>query len=136
MAINDLPILSALRTKMQWHQERQRVLAENISNANTPNFRPSDLVQPKFDGRGTNVSGGMGSLGMMRTSSTHIAVSGSGQSFRDDGGRNAFLTKTAGNAVNLEDQMLKVSANQMDYAAATSLYSRSLGLLKTAIGKR
>ena len=31
--------------------------------------------------------------------------------------------------------MLKVSANQMDYAAATSLYSRSLGLLKTAIGK-
>ena len=27
MAISDLPILSALRTKMQWHQERQRVLA-------------------------------------------------------------------------------------------------------------
>lgn len=136
MAINDLPILSALRTKMQWHQERQRVLAENISNANTPNFRPNDLVEPKFNGRGTNVDGGMGSLAMMRTSSTHIAVSGSGQSFRGDGGRNAFLTKPAGNSVNLEDQMLKVSANQMDYAAATSLYSRSLGLLKTAIGKR
>ncbi len=46
------------------------------------------------------------------------------------------MTRPAGNAVNLEDQMLKVSANQMDYAAATSLYSRSLGLLKTAIGKR
>ncbi len=136
MAINDLPILSALRTKMQWHQERQRVLAENISNANTPNFRPSDLVEPKFDRRGANVDGGMGALAMMRTSPTHIAVSGSGQSFRDDGGRSGFLTKPAGNAVNLEDQMLKVSANQMDYAAATSLYSRSLGLLKTAIGRR
>src|ERR1700748_3158262 len=48
MSINDLPVLSALRTKMQWHQERQRVLAENVSNANTPNFRPSDLVEPKF----------------------------------------------------------------------------------------
>ena len=47
-----------------------------------------------------------------------------------------FNTRPAGNSVNLEDQMLKVSANQMDYAAATSLYSRSLGLLKTAIGKR
>ena len=136
MAINDLPILSALRTKMQWHQERQRVLAENISNANTPNFRPSDLVEPKFDTKGANLSGGMGSLAMMRTSSTHIAVSGSGQSFQGDGGRSGFLTKPAGNAVNLEDQMLKVSANQMDYAAATSLYSRSLGLLKAAIGKR
>jgi flagellar basal-body rod protein FlgB len=31
--------------------------------------------------------------------------------------------------------MLQVSANQMDYAAATSLYSRSLRLLKMAVGK-
>ena len=127
MAINDLPILSALRTKMQWHQERQRVLAENVSNANTPNFRPSDLVEPKFDRKGTNVDATMGSLAMMRTSATHIGVSG---------GAPSFLTKPAGNSVNLEDQMMKVSANQMDYAAATSLYTRSLGLLKTAIGKR
>jgi flagellar basal-body rod protein FlgB len=136
MAINDLPILSALRTKMQWHQERQRVLAENVSNANTPNFRPNELVEPKFDNKGANVGGGMGSLAMMRTSSTHIGVSGGAPSFRGDGGKSGFLTKPAGNAVNLEEQMLKVSANQMDYAAATSLYSRSLGLLKTAIGKR
>lgn len=136
MAINDLPILSALRTKMQWHQERQRVLAENISNANTPNFRPSDLAEPKFDGRGVNADATMGSLAMTRTSATHIAVSGGAPTFQGDGGRSGFLTKPAGNAVNLEDQMLKVSANQMDYAAATSLYSRSLGMLKTAIGKR
>jgi flagellar basal-body rod protein FlgB len=136
MAINDLPLLSALRTKMQWHQERQRVLAENVSNANTPNFKPSDLVEPKFDNKGSDVGGGIGSLGMMRTSATHLSASGGAPSFRGDGGRSGFLTKPAGNAVNLEDQMLKVSANQMDYAAATSLYTRSLGLLKTAIGKR
>ena len=136
MAINDLPLLSALRTKMQWHQERQRVLAENISNANTPNFKPTDLVEPKFDRKGTNIEPGMGSLGMMRTSATHINATGGATSFKGDGGRSGFLTKPAGNAVNLEDQMLKVSANQMDYAAATSLYTRSLGLLKTAIGKR
>ena len=90
MAINDLPILSALRTKMQWHQERQRVLAENISNANTPNFKPSDLVAPKFDNKGANVDGGMGSLAMMRTSSTHLAVSGGGRSFGATAARAAF----------------------------------------------
>ena len=49
MSINDLPVLSALRTKMQWHQERQRVLSENVSNSDTPNFKPRDLVEPKFD---------------------------------------------------------------------------------------
>ena len=54
----------------------------------------------------------------------------------DQDRKGGFQTRPAGNAVNLEDEMLKVSANQMDYAAATSLYSRSLGLLKTAIGKR
>ena len=30
--------------------------------------------------------------------------------------------------------MTKVAANQMDYQAALSLYSRSMGLIKTAIG--
>jgi hypothetical protein len=46
-----------------------------------------------------------------------------------------FETRPAGNAVNLEEEMMKVSANQMDYAAVTSLYGKSLHLLKTAIGK-
>jgi flagellar basal-body rod protein FlgB len=133
MSINDLPVLSALRTKMQWHQERQRVLAENVSNSDTPNFKPRDLVEPKFGSSGA-AAGSMGSLAMVRTASSHIAPPGSGQTF-DQNRKGAFLTRPAGNAVNLEDEMLKVSANQMDYAAVTSLYSKSLHLLKTAIGK-
>jgi hypothetical protein len=56
MSINDLPVLSALRTKMQWHQERQRVLAENVSNSDTPNFKPRDLVEPKFDSTGASAA--------------------------------------------------------------------------------
>lgn len=136
MAITDLPTLSALRAKMQWHQERQRVLAENIANSDTPNFRPRDLVEPTFDKNGLPPPGAsMGTLPMARTSASHMAAIGGAPSFPQN--RNGgFETRPAGNAVNLEDQMLKVSQNQMDYAAATSLYSRSLNLLKTAIGKR
>jgi flagellar basal-body rod protein FlgB len=134
MSISDLPVLSVLRTKMQWHQERQRVLSENVSNSDTPNFKPRDLVAPKFDSSGAS-AGSMGSLAMMRTSASHItAAGGGGQSF-DQNRKAGFQTRPAGNAVNLEDEMLKVSANQMDYAAVTSLYSKSLHLLKTAIGK-
>src|SRR5664279_6506164 len=125
MSINDLPVLSALRTKMQWHQERQRVLSENVSNSDTPNFKPRDLVEPKFDSAGAS-AGAMGARAMMRTSTSHIAPAGAGQSFTQDGGKGGFQTRPAGNAVNLEDQMLKVSANQMDYAAVTSLYSNCL----------
>jgi flagellar basal-body rod protein FlgB len=134
MSISDLPVLSALRTKMQWHQERQRVLSENVSNSDTPNFKARDLVEPKFDSAGA-ATGTVGSLAMMRTSASHIAPpGGGGQSFGQDR-KAGFQTRPAGNAVSLEEEMLKVSANQMDYAAATSLYSKSLHLLKTAIGK-
>ena len=137
MAINDLPILSALRTKMQWHQERQRVLAENISNSDTPNFKPRDLVEPKFDKTAAPASADDGIAGDdAHQRQPYRARPAAAQTFDGDGGKSGFQTRPAGNAVNLEDQMLKVSANQMDYAAATSLYSRSLGLLKTAIGKR
>ena len=73
MAINDLPMLAALRTKMQWHQERQRVLAENISNSDTPNFKPRDLIEPKFDSRGVAAGGAMTQLAMMRTAGLLVA---------------------------------------------------------------
>jgi len=75
MAISDLPVLSALRTKMQWHQARQRVLSENVANSDTPNFRPRDLVEPKFDASGAR-AGSTGTLVMAVTSTGHIAPSG------------------------------------------------------------
>jgi flagellar basal-body rod protein FlgB len=134
MSINDLPVLSALRTKMQWHQERQRVLSENVANSDTPNFKPRDLVEPKFDSTGAS-AGSPAALALLRTSASHIAPSnGGGQNFDLDR-KEKFQNRPAGNSVNLEDQMLKISDNQMDYAAVSSLYSKSLHLLKTAIGK-
>jgi len=48
MPITDIPILSMLRQRMEWHQERQRVLAENVANADTPNYRARDLAPPDF----------------------------------------------------------------------------------------
>ncbi len=134
MAISDLPTLSILRTKMQWHEERQRVLAENVSNSNTPNFKPRDLVEPKFEVGSGKVDGGATTLAMARTSASHIASDNADPSFGENN-HAGFLTRPAGNSVSLEDEMLKVSSNQMNYAAVTELYSKSLHLLKTAIGK-
>ena len=47
-----------------------------------------------------------------------------------------YDVKPMGNAVKLEDEMMKVAANQMDFQTATALYTRSLNLIKTALGKR
>jgi flagellar basal-body rod protein FlgB len=130
MAITDIPALGVLRTRMQWHQERQRVLAENIANSDTPGFKPRDLVEPTFD-RATAPAG----LTMARTSPAHLSASGAPETFASNT-KGGYETRPAGNSVSLEDEMQKSATNQMDFAAATSLYSRSLGLLKTAIGRR
>jgi flagellar basal-body rod protein FlgB len=129
MAISDIPILSMLRTRMHWHQDRQRVLAENVANADTPHYRPNDLTEPKF---APSAGQGLAPLQLARTDPVHIAGFSGDPSFRSN--PNQYQVRPAGNAVSLEDEMLKIAANQMDYQAATSLYSRSLGLLKTALG--
>ena len=131
MAINDLPILSALRTKMQWHQERQRVLSENVANADTPKFRPRDLKPLDF---GNQVKQA-GQVSIASTDPAHITGANATGPFAS-AQNNKYDVRPAGNAVSLEEEMIKVAANQMDDQAATSLYSRSMGLFKTALGKR
>jgi flagellar basal-body rod protein FlgB len=131
MPISDIPIFSMLRTRMQWHQERQRLLAENVANADTPKFKPRDLAPPRLERTQP------APLSLAQTSAAHLAGSvanGPAQFQLDRHGQ--FETRPAGNAVSLEDEMIKVASNQMDYQAATALYSRGLGLLKTALGKR
>jgi flagellar basal-body rod protein FlgB len=131
MPISQIPIFSMLRTKMQWHQERQQLLAENVSHANTPQFKPRDLAPPDISGARPAAA-----VVMARTSPTHLAGVGAGASQFQLERRGEFEVRPAGNAVSLEDEMLKVAANQMDYQAATALYTRGLGLIKTALGRR
>src|SRR5260370_33094427 len=77
MPISGIPIFSMLRTKLHWHQERQRVLAENVPNADTPEFKPSDLAAPKFDVGPS----GAAPLTLLRTSPVHLATSDGAATF-------------------------------------------------------
>ena len=120
-----------LRTRMQWHQERQRLLSENVANSDTPNYRPRDLAPLQFD----RLTPTLTSIGLIRTEAGHIASSEAMSSRFQTSRFGGTDVRTAGNAVNLEDEMIKLAANQMDYQAATTLYTKSLGLIKAAIGK-
>jgi flagellar basal-body rod protein FlgB len=136
MAITDIPILSMLRTRLQWAQERQRVLAENVANADTPRYRARDLAPLKFEAPGEAARTVPSAVALATTEPAHIAGLGvSRPQFRTESKAN-YEVRPTGNAVNIEEEMMKVAANQMDYQAATAVYSRSLGLLKTALGKK
>ena len=132
MAITDIPILSMLRTRLQWSQERQRVLAENVANADTPSYRARDLAPPKFE---APTAAPVTTVSLTRTANGHIAGIGQNASPFRTQSEGDYEVRPTGNAVNLEQEMMKVAANQMDYQAVTALYTRSLSLIKTALGK-
>jgi flagellar basal-body rod protein FlgB len=130
MQIGGLSLFQALGEKMRWHQERQGVLAENIANADTPDYIERDLEAFSFGNEMKSVA----SLTMSTSSPQHMSAT--------SGGAGVFGTESApfeitpsGNGVTLEDEMMKVSGNDMDYQAVTTLYMRSMRLLKIAIGR-
>ena len=131
MPISDIPILAMLRTRMAWNQERQRVLADNIANADTPKFKPRDLMPPDL-GRTAPAAG---PVALVQTDPMHLRASGAGGGPRFTTTPGRYQVHPDGNAVSLEEEMMKVAANQMDYQAATQLYARSMGLLKMAVSK-
>ncbi len=118
-------LMQALKTRMQWHQTRQKVLAENVANADSPGFRPMDVKGPAI---------GQANVGLAQTSAGHMDLAGRRGGF-DSARAQRFEVTPNGNAVNLEDEMGKVAQNQSDYQLAASLYSKGLGLMKIAIGK-
>lgn len=133
MAIGDLPIFAALRDKMQWHQTRQTLLSENVANADTPGYRGRDLTPFTFKGEVERARTGVTTVA---TNARHFNVGGSNADKYGAREMNNFEVRPRGSGVTLEEEMMKVTANQMDYQAATTLYSRSMRLVRIALGKQ
>ena len=108
MPISDIPILSMLRERMEWHQERQRVLAENVANADTSGYRAKDLAPPDFEREVARTS-----LRYDDRTPPHSGGGGEGTTFAIDK-RQRYAVRPRGNTVTHEDEMMKVASNQMD----------------------
>ncbi len=134
MSLLNMPVFSALTDKMRWHQSRQGLLAENVANAETPGFRGRDLAQYDFADRSSGFS--TAKVTTTATQPMHFSVSSSeGGAFGAQRMANFEITPE-GNGITLEDEMMKVTTNMMDYQAATSIYQKSIKILKTAMGRQ
>jgi flagellar basal-body rod protein FlgB len=130
MAITDLPLFSMLKTRMRWLEERQKLLAENVANSNTPNYQGRDLKQLDFRSQ-LEASLSPTSVRLNVTQPGHIGgATGAGPN--PSGG---FEATPGQGTVILEDEMMKVAQTQLDHQTAISLYTRGLGMIKTALGK-
>jgi flagellar basal-body rod protein FlgB len=140
---NDLPaIFNGIEKAMRHLSDRQRIIAQNIANSETPGYKANELEAQNFGdlvriagGERNGLSGvarptvqltsGMSSLGARSLESTSGLI-------KD---RSVSETKPDGNNVTVEDQLLKMGQVQQDFAALTSLYRKQMNLLKVALGR-
>jgi flagellar basal-body rod protein FlgB len=114
------------------------VLSQNVANADTPSYVPHDLKAQNFRSMLKAAGGGDGApqVTMARTEPGHIAPRRDPGKFRDQKDREDYETAPSGNAVILEEQLMKVSETQTDFRMATSLYHKHISMIKDALGRR
>jgi flagellar basal-body rod protein FlgB len=144
MGPDDIPLFGMLKSRLGYLTERQKLVAQNVANADTPGYRPSDLKAYSFQaslmnqGSGAVYRGGRaaptGSVQMMATSASHMAPSNAPSAWRATSGADSETTLD-GNAVSLEDQMLKMTDARMNYDAAITFYQKSMNMLRMAARK-
>ena len=131
MGVADIPLLKQITGRLTWLDERQRVIAQNVANADTPGYVARDLKAPTDFARALEQGG---SLRMTRTSAGHIAPCGPAARFTSQPAPDSETTLD-GNAVVVEEQMLKMAESRMAYDAAIGLYQKSLSMLRLAARK-
>jgi flagellar basal-body rod protein FlgB len=128
--IGDIPLMSMLKSGMRWHEARQRVLAANVANADTPGYVAKDIARPDFSTKAPS-SG----VSLATTSPLHFAMVATSDGFAAKPEKSGEITPR-GNGVDLEDEVMQMTQNVMDFQMVSQLYSRGLDVLRTAIGKK
>jgi flagellar basal-body rod protein FlgB len=132
MDFGNIPLFRAMAKRMAWLGERQQVLAQNVANADTPGYSPQDLKKPDF--RALVAASTPSQMPLTRTQPMHLAGVASATDFARERQRGNERSPS-GNAVSLEDEMMKVAETANDYALTSNLYRRHVAMLKAALGR-
>ena len=133
MDLSDIPLFSMLRGRLGYLNERQKIISENVANADTPNYRPHDLKPFSFEAQ---VKAAASSAGVQAiTQPGHMQAPNARRSLSGSKPIRAADSETTmdGNGVVLEEEMMKMTDARMNYDAAIGFYQKSLGMLRTAI---
>lgn len=130
---SDLSVFKMLDARLNMLETRQKTVAENVANANTPGYVPRDVDQRSFQQALSRQSAaGTGPVRLAVTQEGHLA----GGRFETPvaGLRNAPDSEVTmdGNAVVVEEQMLKINQIRTDFDTALSLYQKGLSLIRMA----
>ena len=133
MNLSEIPLFSMLRGRLGYLNDRQKLIAENVANADSPGYRPHDLKPFSFEAqvKAAASSAGVQAVtqpGHMQAPNARRSLSGAKTIKAQD----SEVTMD-GNGVVLEEEMMKMTDARMNYDAAIGFYQKSLGMLRTAI---
>jgi flagellar basal-body rod protein FlgB len=139
MTTQNIPIFKALGAKMDFLDQRMRVLSRNIANADTPNYQPRDLKPVDFGAvlKGTQGSDTMrpGSVLPVATHAGHMHAPGGIDNPKEAEQKRTYESAPSGNAVILEEQLIATNHTIMEYNMATNLYQKNVSMMRTALGR-
>ncbi|HTI66166.1 MAG TPA: flagellar basal body rod protein FlgB [Caulobacteraceae bacterium] len=126
--------MAMLKGKLGYLNERQKLIAQNVANADTPGYAPSDLKPFTVEAKiaAPTSSGGVNTA---ITNSGHLEGKVHAQTAWKVQEQPDSEARLDGNQVVLEDQMIKMNEARMDYEAAVGLYQKSLSMLRMAVRK-
>lgn len=133
MDIQNIALFQAMGAKMNYLSTRQGVLAQNIANADTPDYRPRDLTEVDFGAVLKDVTGSQ-KVRMERTAPGHIGPGSNIGSADERKSRIMYEVAPDDNGVIIEEQMVKASQTTMDYNLMTNLMRKNIGMIQTALG--
>lgn len=130
--------LPALERSLQFMSARQRLLASNLANADTPGFRPTDVDPRAFQGA-LREALGEGRLdaagGLAFDDSAPVAFTDSGVELKPEVLADNILFHD-GNDRSLERLMQRMTENVYAFRAASQLMRNQFELINTAIRER
>ncbi len=129
-----MALFQAMGAKMNYLSNRQGVIAQNIANADTPEYRPRDLTEVDFGAVLTEITNSK-KIRLEKSQAGHMRPGGDIDDARNRKSRFTYEVAPADNAVIIEEQMVKASETSMDYNLMTNLMRKNVGMIQIAIGK-
>ncbi|GJL95959.1 MAG: flagellar biosynthesis protein FlgB [Hyphococcus sp.] len=125
--LDDINILKISSAMARHAADRHQLIAQNIANADTNNFKAKDL-EP-FGEAYSRLSKRQDNFGKP------LSAGQSNASWREETISGRGIESPNGNTVSIEDQMMRSIEAQQSFEAATTIYKKTIDILRTSLGR-
>ena len=134
MSIHNTALMKAIGAKVDYLDKRQGVLAQNIANADTPNYQSKDLTKVDFGAVLKKVTNSK-AVTLTATNPLHVGGMKNIERAKDNKDKLTYEVAPDKNGVIIEEQLVKATQTQMDYNLLLNISSTQGAMYRTALGR-